>query len=73
MYYADAEAKKIMSIHPKLIHEIKQLFGQDAYNNGQLNRALIAGKVFKQEALLHQLNGLVHPYTIEHGKEWMNK
>lgn len=73
VYYADAEAKKIMSSHPKLIQEIKQLFGQDAYTNGQLNRSLIAEKVFKQKDLLNQLNALVHPYTIAHAKEWMNQ
>lgn len=73
VYYADAEAKKIMSSHPKLIQEIKKLFGQDAYTNGQLNRSLIAEKVFKQKDLLNQLNALVHPYTIVHAKEWMNQ
>ncbi|MBM3444915.1 MAG: dephospho-CoA kinase [Bacteroidetes bacterium] len=73
VYYADAEAKKIMSSHPKLIQEIKKLFGQDAYTNGQLNRSLIAEKVFKQKDLLNQLNALVHPYTIAHAKEWMNQ
>jgi len=73
VYYADAEAKKIMSSHPKLTQEIKQLFGQDAYTNGQLNRSLIAEKVFKQKDLLNQLNALVHPYTIAHAKEWMNQ
>jgi dephospho-CoA kinase len=73
VYYADAGAKKIMSSHPKLIQEIKQLFGQDAYTNGQLNRSLIAEKVFKQKDLLNQLNALVHPYTIAHAKEWMNQ
>lgn len=73
VYYADAEAKKIMSSHPKLIQEIKQLFGQDAYINGKLNRSLIAEKVFKQKDLLNQLNALVHPYTIAHGKKWMSE
>ncbi|MEY3152092.1 MAG: hypothetical protein RLZZ49_984 [Bacteroidota bacterium] len=71
VYFADIEAKKLMSSHPKLMEEITSVFGKDAYTNGNLNRAFIAEKVFKNKALLHKLNTIVHPYTIEHGKEWM--
>jgi dephospho-CoA kinase len=73
VYYADLEAKKIMSTHPKLVEEIKQVFGNDAYIGGILNRTFIAEKVFKDKDLLQQLNGMVHPYTIAHAKEWMEK
>jgi len=73
VYYADAEAKQLMNTHPLLIEEIKRLFGNDAYENGILNRAYIAEKVFNDKQKLQKLNAIVHPYTIEHGKKWMNE
>ncbi len=73
VYYADAEAKQLMNTHPLLIEEIKLLFGNDAYQNGILNRAYIAEKVFNDKQKLQKLNAIVHPYTIEHGKKWMNE
>ena len=72
VYYADLEAKKLMNSSPQLIEEIKHLFGADAYIDGKLNRAYIAEKVFNDKQKLQKLNSIVHPYTIEHGKKWMN-
>mgnify|MGYP003339144386 FL=1 len=71
VYYADEEAKQLMNTHPLLIIEIKGLFGNDAYRDGMLNRALIAEKVFNDKEKLQKLNAIVHPFTIEHGKKWM--
>ena len=73
VYYADIEAKKLMNTHPLLINDIKALFGDDAYKNEILNRAYIAEKVFNDKEKLEKLNAIVHPYTIEHGKKWMNE
>lgn len=73
VYYADAEAKKLMNTHPLLINEIKSLFGNEAYQDEILNRAYIAEKVFNDKEKLQKLNAIVHPFTIEHGKKWMNE
>ena len=73
VYYADVEAKQLMNTHPLLIKEIKGLLGNDAYRDGMLNRALIAEKVFNDKEKLQKLNTIVHPFTIEHGKKWMNE
>ena len=71
VYYADAEAKKLMNSQPQLIQEIKSLLGEQAYTNGKINRSFIAEKVFADKDQLQKLNSIVHPYTIEHGKQWM--
>lgn len=72
VYYADEEAKKLMITQPDLIEKIKLLFGNEAYINGNLNRSFIAENVFNNKEQLQKLNSIVHPYTIEHGKKWMN-
>ena len=73
VYYADLEAKQLMERHPVLTSEIRKLFGDEAYVSGRLNRKYISSLVFSNASLLDKLNKLVHPYTIEDGKSWMNK
>lgn len=65
-YIADFEAKQLMVSDAILIEQITELFGSEAYENGTLNRAFIASKVFDNKALLQQLNGLVHPRVRNH-------
>ena len=71
VYKADVEAKKLMSTHPQLIQLIKHHFTELAYKNGQLDRAFLSSVVFKDKKKLDLLNSLVHPFTIEDGKAWM--
>ena len=73
VYYADKEAKYLMEHHPTLVAEIKNLFGEQAYSEGKLNRKYIAERAFGNPSVVEKLNKIVHPYTIENGKSWMEK
>jgi len=71
VFYADAEAKKVMMADELLIEEIKTAFGAEAYAiNGELNRKYIAGIVFENEEDLKKLNALVHPAVFRAFDEW---
>ncbi|MBK9272001.1 MAG: dephospho-CoA kinase [Saprospiraceae bacterium] len=73
IYDSDKRAKILMSEHPELIQEIKDLFGKKAYTQDQqLNRSWIAGKVFNNEKLLSQLNAIVHPRVFEDFDQWVS-
>lgn len=61
VYNADDRAKFLMNTDAALIARIQTLLGPDAYRDGQLDRAYIAEKVFKDKSLLGQLNAIVHP------------
>lgn len=71
VYYADKEAKKMMNEDEELKAQIIRQFGNDAYNNGILNRQHLASIVFANKQKLEVLNALVHPATIRHGLQWM--
>jgi len=73
IYVSDIEAKRIMSTNEKLINAIKELLGEKAYNNKELNRAYISGKVFENKGLLNELNKLVHPAVAEDFLNWYNE
>ncbi|WP_272985207.1 dephospho-CoA kinase [Leeuwenhoekiella blandensis] len=69
VYYADAEAKALMNTD-SLKNAITALLGEEAYQEGQLDRKYVASKVFNDDQLLEQLNGIVHPAVATHFKSW---
>ena len=73
IYVSDIEAKRIMVTNEKLIYAIKELLGDEAYKNEELNRAYISSKVFENKELLNELNKLVHPTVAEDFLIWYNK
>ena len=73
VYYADQEAKRLMQCNQDLIQAIKKHFGENTYQNGSINRSYLSEIIFKDNAKLELINNLVHPYTIEDGKIWMEK
>lgn len=73
VYYADREAKKMMNEDEELRQGIIQEFGNSAYINGLLNRQHIASVVFANKEKLDVLNAMVHPATIRHGLQWMQR
>jgi dephospho-CoA kinase len=70
VYNSDERAKALMNENPQLIKEIKKIFGNDIYQNGELNRAELGAIVFKNSELLNQLNAIVHPAVGRDFNAW---
>lgn len=73
IYFADLEAKKIMNSSKSIKKKLKQLFGEKAYVNGDLNRSFLGDKIFNDKDLLNKMNTLVHPKVQAHFKKWLIK
>ncbi len=71
VYYADKEAKRLMNENNSIIASVKSLFGENSYNNGLLNRELIAAIIFNNPEKRIELNNIVHPATIKDAEHWM--
>ncbi|MBS1780665.1 MAG: dephospho-CoA kinase [Bacteroidetes bacterium] len=71
VFNADDAARHLMEHDAELIASVKKLFGDDIYINGKPNRERIASLVFSKQELLQELNKLMHPATIQYGKDWM--
>lgn len=70
VFYADAEAKRLMQEDDALQAAIARTFGADTYDeDGTLNRARLAAVVFSDDEKLQQLNALVHPRVFEAFRE----
>ncbi len=70
VYSADDRAKALMSENEVIRSGITELFGQEAYSDGQLNRQHIAQIAFSDPEKLTALNQLVHPAVIEDFRTW---
>lgn len=73
VYVADTEAKKLMNSSTELKSGIIELFGDQAYIDGELNRGYIASIVFSNKTKLDHLNQLVHPAVHVHFSEWIKQ
>jgi dephospho-CoA kinase len=73
VYDADAAAKRLMQEDALLRTAIQQHFGTAVYENGQLNRKVLAAAVFGNKEKLELLNSLVHPATIADAKTWFEQ
>ena len=65
-YHADEEAKKLMNSSEEIRKEIIQEFGEESYQDNQLNRKYLADKVFNNKRYLERLNSIVHPKVKQH-------
>lgn len=70
IYDSDSRAKEIMASHPAVRSELVALFGEEVFEGGVLNRALIASRVFGNKTMLQRLNAIVHPRVVEDFECW---
>ncbi|GGI58398.1 dephospho-CoA kinase [Winogradskyella haliclonae] len=72
-YHADKEAKALMNRSKVIKRKLVALFGEKAYQENKLNRAFLRQQIFKDKALLKQMNSIVHPKVGAHFKRWVRK
>lgn len=61
VFYSDQVAKELMNSNLDLQSEITLHFGEDAFENGVLNRAYLAERIFSNPSDKAVLNELIHP------------
>ncbi|MDB4925307.1 dephospho-CoA kinase [Mucilaginibacter sp.] len=72
VFYADTEAKNIMTADPILVANVKKTFGDAAYfADGSLDRKYIANIVFNDDKELAKLNKLTHPAVFRAFDAWV--
>ncbi len=76
VYDCDSAAKRLMKSSPALIHDLKQLIGDDAYNeDGRPCQRVIAKFLLESEANKQAINDIVHPAVArdfeQSGCDWL--
>lgn len=70
VYYADDRAKFLMANDSRIKEKIIAEFGEEAFEQGKLNRVYLAQQVFNSESKLQKLNAIVHPVVAEDFEKW---
>ena len=72
VYYADQQARNLMNSHVVLKQRIIDLLGEEAYQEGGLDRKYVGSRVFRNRETLEKLNSLVHPVVREDYRRWVS-
>jgi len=70
VYYADAEARRLMNRDPRLKDQIRALMGEQAYRNEELDRKYLADRLFGNQEMLEAMNAMVHPAVHADFNAW---
>ncbi len=73
IYNADNQAKFLLNNDLTLKQNIINAFGEESYQDEQLNRDHIAKIVFNNQEKLNLLNSIVHPCVDQDFQQWCNK
>ena len=73
VYYADERAQTLILTDSRIRKGYKALFGENVYEDGQLNRKLVADRIFSDRTLLENVNHLVHPVVREDFLQWTER
>ncbi len=74
VYYSDIRAKTIVNDNHQLQKKIKELLGDNAYDeNGLYNRKYVSELVFENDELLLKLNSLIHPAVKIDFQNWVTE
>ena len=72
VYYSDVRAKTIVNDDHQLQEKIKELLGEQSYDeNGLYDRKYVSEIVFEDEELLLKLNSLIHPAVKFDFENWV--
>jgi dephospho-CoA kinase len=71
VYHADLEAKLLTNTDSGIRNQLTGLLGEDIYANGSLDRQKMAGLVFNNSGLLHNVNKIIHPRVAAHFQNWL--
>lgn len=74
VFDADVTARQLMNNDPTLLKQLVHLFGPSIYLPDQtIDRKYLAGIVFNNPTLLHELNNIVHPAVRDAFNRWLEQ
>jgi dephospho-CoA kinase len=71
VFSADRVAQEIMESNDELKKGINSIAGRELYEDGKLDRMVLANIIFNDSSLLNRVNSLVHPVVFEYFRRWV--
>ena len=73
VYISDIEAKRITQTDPVICQELCALVGLDVFQNGVLNRSLLASYMFGHPNRVQKVNEIIHPQVKNDFRQWAGR
>jgi len=73
VYTADDESKKLVNRSPVIREALVSLLGKEIYTGENLNKKLLASKIFQDDKLRQQVNEIIHPEVKCDFFEWAER
>lgn len=73
VYNSDVEAKKLCNSSPQLKKKLQQAFGENLYQNDELNKVAFSTIIFSNSDKLKLANSIIHPFVTNHFLQWAQK
>lgn len=73
VYYADKESKRLTVVDDVIREGLVGLLGQEVYQNGELNKALLADYLFAAPENAAKVNAVIHPRVKADFKNWVKR
>lgn len=70
LYNSDARTKELYLEDKRLSAGLIELLGEEIFKEGELQREVMAKKIFANKTLLERVNALVHPIVLEDFLNW---
>lgn len=71
VYIADVESKRLTETDPDIRAALISLLGDEVYQDGKLNRSLLASYIFGNKDNLTMVNGIIHPRIKDDFRRWV--
>lgn len=73
VFDSDFEAKRLMLIDDEIIFSLKSLLGEHVYQDGEINKPLLASYIFTSAENASKVNSIVHPYVKNEFLKWADR
>ena len=70
VYDCDAEAKRLTATNEEIRQKLIALVGPEVFENGELNKPLLAEYLFADVENASQVNAIIHPVVLEDFVKW---
>ena len=70
VYYSDQRAKFLSDENPAIRNGLFDLFGDEAYIDGTLNRVFVSERIFSKPDLRLKVNEIIHPIVRKDFDDW---
>ncbi|WP_299229360.1 dephospho-CoA kinase [uncultured Bacteroides sp.] len=73
VFDSDFEAKRLMLTDDEIIFSLKSLLGEHVYQDGEINKPLLASYIFTSAENASKVNSIVHPYVKNEFLKWADR